>query len=167
MIKSNFDLNIDFEIESSDMLFEQLQENIIGIWLFRRPQETSKWCITFEVAGMYFDVEGYEDISDALKAAKENLEYVKKKKLFNMIEDFISKHLPAKRIPDKVKGLKDCLETVRENLVGLWKFRSVYSNNFWCATFIYNGCYYDTIGTTDPISTLVRIKFELNNLINK
>ena len=51
-------------------------------------------------------------------------------------------------------NLFDLLES---NLIGLWRFKKRNEKTKWCATFVYNGHYYDVDGYDNPKLALQRV----------
>ncbi|SNR80672.1 hypothetical protein SAMN04488009_0169 [Maribacter sedimenticola] len=58
--------------------FKKVENNLIGLWRFKRINENTKWCATFEFKGFYYDVEGYSTPHKTLNAVYKRLEELDK-----------------------------------------------------------------------------------------
>ena len=63
--------------------------------------------------------------------------------------------------------LKDLMDKVQNELVGLWKFRVPGKKQTWCTTFYVNGNYYDTYGKLTPEAALEACHKEIIKLRKK
>lgn len=61
-------------------------------------------------------------------------------------------------------GLMTRIERVDDHLIGLWRFRKPREPVFWCATFHFDGMYYDVSGANTPHSALDAVWNELELL---
>jgi len=60
--------------------------------------------------------------------------------------------------------LEDRFKRVEENLIGLWRFRINGKKTRWCATFVFQGDYYDVYGGQTPAVALNEVYRELCSL---
>lgn len=58
-------------------------------------------------------------------------------------------------------------QKVEQYLIGLWRFNRRNEEKLWCATFVYDGEYYDVEGFTCPNKTLDRVRIEIELLIKE
>lgn len=58
----------------------RVDEHLIGLWRFRRPDAPAHWCATFHHNGFYYDVSGKESIHSALDAVHDELERLRDKR---------------------------------------------------------------------------------------
>ncbi len=57
---------------------ERVKEWLVGIWLFREPRKTPRWCATFVHHGHYYDVSGKHSAVSAVKAVEKRVEDLEK-----------------------------------------------------------------------------------------
>ncbi len=60
--------------------------------------------------------------------------------------------------------IKEKIDKVDEYLVGLWRFREPNKKPIWCATFVFNGFYYDVLGNKDILVTLDQVYKKVQRL---
>lgn len=65
------------------------------------------------------------------------------------------------------KSLAKKFKTVDEHLIGVWKFRQHGKKPVWCATYQYNGYYYDTFGKLTVESALDQVYKDLCKIKKK
>lgn len=58
---------------SLEVKFKNVEENLIGLWRFKKVDSNIKWCATFEYKGFYYDVEGYSNPHRTLEAVHKRL----------------------------------------------------------------------------------------------
>ena len=51
----------------------RIKESLVGIWLFREPLRTPRWCATFVYRGHYYDVSGKHSPLSAVKAVEKRV----------------------------------------------------------------------------------------------
>lgn len=56
---------------------------------------------------------------------------------------------------------------VESQLIGVWKFRQRGKKAMWCATFFYDGFYFDTVGKLTVAGALDEVVKELNKIKRK
>lgn len=52
---------------------ERVKDYLVGIWLFREPMKTPRWCATFVYRGHYYDVSGKHSAVSAVKAVEKRV----------------------------------------------------------------------------------------------
>lgn len=52
---------------------ERVKEWLVGIWLFREPGKTPRWCGTFVYRGYYYDVSAKHSALSAVKAVEKRV----------------------------------------------------------------------------------------------
>ena len=57
---------------------ERVKEWLVGIWLFREPGKTPRWCGTFVYRGHYYDVSGKHSAVSAVKAVEKRVKDLEK-----------------------------------------------------------------------------------------
>lgn len=57
--------------------------------------------------------------------------------------------------------LEDRFKRVEKHLIGLWRFRQRGKKSLWCATFVFQGFYYDIPGKQTPGAALDAVYREL------
>ncbi len=57
---------------------ERVKEYLVGIWLFREPMKTPRWCGTFVYRGHYYDVSGKHSAVSAVKAVEKRVKDLEK-----------------------------------------------------------------------------------------
>lgn len=57
---------------------ERVKEWLVGIWLFREPGRTPRWCGTFVHRGYYYDVSGKHSAVSAVKAVEKRVKALEK-----------------------------------------------------------------------------------------
>lgn len=77
---------------------ERVKEWLVGIWLFREPNKTPRWCGTFVYRGHYYDVSAKHSALSAVKAVEKRV-----KDLEKAYAKSVRKEKPAKKRsgPDK------------------------------------------------------------------
>lgn len=75
--------------KSLEARMERVQEWLVGIWLFREPGKTPRWCGTFVYRGHYYDVSGKHSAVSAVKAVEKR------------VKDLEKAHIEALRKPKK------------------------------------------------------------------
>jgi hypothetical protein len=64
--------------KSLEMRMERVKEWLVGIWLFREPNKTPRWCGTFVHNGLYYDVSGKHTAVSAVKAVEKRVKDLEK-----------------------------------------------------------------------------------------
>lgn len=64
--------------KSLEERMERVKEWLVGIWLFREPRKTPRWCATFVHHGHYYDVSGKHSAVSAVKAVEKRVEDLEK-----------------------------------------------------------------------------------------
>ncbi len=57
---------------------ERVKEWLVGIWLFREPNKTPRWCGTFVYRGHYYDVSAKHSALSAVKAVGKRVKDLEK-----------------------------------------------------------------------------------------
>ena len=57
---------------------ERVKEWLVGIWLFREPGKTPRWCGTFVYRGHYYDVSAKHSAMSAVKAVEKRVKDLEK-----------------------------------------------------------------------------------------
>lgn len=57
---------------------ERVKEWLVGIWLFREPNKTPRWCGTFVYRGYYYDVSAKHSALSAVKAVEKRVKDLEK-----------------------------------------------------------------------------------------
>ena len=57
---------------------ERVKEWLVGIWLFREPNKTPRWCGTFVYRGYYYDVSAKHSALSAVKAVEKRVNDLEK-----------------------------------------------------------------------------------------
>lgn len=57
---------------------ERVKEWLVGIWLFREPNKTPRWCGTFVYRGHYYDVSAKHSALSAVKAVEKRVKDLEK-----------------------------------------------------------------------------------------
>ena len=57
---------------------ERVKEWLVGIWLFREPGKTPRWCGTFVYRGYYYDVSAKHSALSAVKAVEKRVKDLEK-----------------------------------------------------------------------------------------
>ena len=57
---------------------ERVKEWLVGIWLFREPNKTPRWCGTFVYRGHYYDVSAKHSAVSAVKAVEKRVKDLEK-----------------------------------------------------------------------------------------
>jgi len=57
---------------------ERVKEWLVGIWLFREPGRTPRWCGTFVYRGYYYDVSAKHSALSAVKAVEKRVKDLEK-----------------------------------------------------------------------------------------
>lgn len=57
---------------------ERVKDYLVGIWLFREPMKTPRWCATFVYRGHYYDVSGKHSAVSAVKAVEKRVKDLEK-----------------------------------------------------------------------------------------
>lgn len=65
------------------------------------------------------------------------------------------------------KSLEKQILQLDDYLIGIWKFRERGKRPVWCATFSFEGYYYDTTGKATPQGALEAVKREVEKLEKK
>lgn len=65
------------------------------------------------------------------------------------------------------ESIEKKIEKIEPHLIGLWKFRQRGRKPVWCATFTFQGHYYDTQGKLTPHDALDKVHDELQKLWKK
>ena len=58
---------------------ERVKEWLVGIWLFREPGKTPRWCGTFVYRGYYYDVSAKHSALSAVKAVEKRVKDLEKR----------------------------------------------------------------------------------------
>ncbi|WP_046746325.1 hypothetical protein [Kordia zhangzhouensis] len=58
-------------------------------------------------------------------------------------------------------NFEELFELTKDNLIGLWRFNSISKPISWCATYVFNGNYYDVGEFKSPKSAIERVYIEL------
>ena len=64
-------------------------------------------------------------------------------------------------------SLEDRFMRVEDHLIGLWRFHERGKKPLWCATFVFQGYYYDIQGKRTPAAALKTVYRELSALKKK
>jgi hypothetical protein len=59
--------------KSLEARMERVKEWLVGIWLFREPNKTPRWCGTFVYRGYYYDVSAKHSALSAVKAVEKRV----------------------------------------------------------------------------------------------
>lgn len=64
--------------KSLEARMERVKEYLVGVWLFREPMRTPRWCGTFVYRGHYYDVSGKHTAVSAVKAVEKRVQDLEK-----------------------------------------------------------------------------------------